>query len=282
MPHSQTLQERTYLTLRTSILSGQFKLGDRLTEGKLAKLLQVSRTPIREAIRRLQQEQLLTSDSPDGVTIVEISLDSAIHLYDCRIALEQLAVAGACRHATPDQIKALEQNLLNSEAALKPPVKSRQWSVLDEAQHELKQLALNYEFHRLIAESSQNPWLISLLDQLSSQIKLLRLQILQVPLDSEAIQLEHETLFQAIQNREIETARQSIKAHLELSQKRVIQVFQSPSRVKASKIHDIACPDCYSHNVKKNGRRQDKQNYLCKDCGRQFIETMSYSPDTDG
>lgn len=281
MSSPQKLHERIYLTLRTSILSGQFKLGDRLTESKLAKQLQVSRTPVREAIRRLQQEQLLTLDSPDGVTIVEISLDSAIHLYDCRIALEQLAVTGACCHITSTQLQALEQNLLASEAALKEQINSHQWSVSEEASYDLKQLALNYEFHRLIAESSQNPWLISLLDQLSNQVKLLRLQILQVPIDVESIQMEHWQLFQAIKNHDIETATQSIKEHLELSKKRVVQVFQNPTRLATKESSNIACPSCYSLSIKKNGRRQDRQNYLCKDCGRQFIETMAYRSGAD-
>lgn len=274
MSSPQTLHERIYLTLRTSILSGEFKIGDRLTESKLAKQLQVSRTPIREAIRRLQQEQLLTSDSPDGVTIVEISLDSAIHLYDCRIALEQLAVTGACLHATAAQLQALEQNLLDSETALQAQI-SHQRSAVN---YDLKQLALNYEFHRLIAESSQNPWLVSLLDQLSNQVKLLRLQILQIPIDVKAIQAEHQQLFQAIKNHDIETATQSIKDHLEFSKKRVVQIFQNSERLIVKESSEIACPSCYSHNIKKNGRRQDRQNYLCKDCGRQFIETMAYRP----
>lgn len=224
---------------------------------------------------------MLTSDSPDGVTIVEISLDSAIHLYDCRIALEQLAVTGACLHATPDQIQALEQNLLESEAALKEQVNAYRRSVSEEVKYDLKQLALNYEFHRLIAESSQNSWLISLLDQLSNQVKLLRLQILQIPIDVEAIQTEHWQLFQAIKKHDIETATQSIKDHLEFSKKRVVQVFQNPERLVAKERSGLACPSCYSHNLKKNGRRQNRQNYLCKDCGRQFIETMAYRPATN-
>lgn len=274
MSAAQPLHERIYLALRTSILSGEFGLGDRLTENKLARQLQVSRTPVREAIRRLQQEQLLTTDSPDGVTIVEISLDSAIHLYDCRIALEQLAVKGACIHATAAQLKALEKNILSSEAVLKQQIDSPTLSVAEKTEYDLKQLALNYEFHHLITESSQNPWLVSLLDQLSNQIKLLRLQILQAPLDVESIQTEHRQLFQAICDRDIETAVGAIKEHLELSQKRVIQVFEHSQQ--GNKREKPVCPSCHSQHVKKNGRRQDKQNYYCKDCGRQFIETMGH------
>ena len=273
-PFSQPLHERIYLALRTSILSGEIGLGERLNESQLAKQLDVSRTPIREAIRRLQQEQLLTIDSPDGVTIVEISLDSAIHLYDCRIALEQLAVEGACRYATSAQIQALEQTLVQSEAIFNEQLKADNRSAPEHDHQSLQQLKLNYDFHRLIAESSQNPWLLSLLEQLSNQVKLLRLQILQVPIDVEAIHTEHWQLFHAIANRDTEAATQSIRQHLELSKMRVVQVFaQSKNVVKTSDVLQISCPSCHSQNIKKNGRRQSKQNYLCKECGRQFIET---------
>lgn len=256
-------------------MSGEIGLGERLNESQLAKQLDVSRTPIREAIRRLQQEQLLTIDSPDGVTIAEISLDSAIHLYDCRIALEQLAVEGACRYATSAQIQTLEHNLARSEAIFKKQASGDKLAPYYDNQS-LQQLELNYDFHRLIAESSQNPWLLSLLEQLSNQVKLLRLQILQVPIDVEAIHTEHWQLFHAIASRDTEAATQSIKQHLELSKMRVMQVFaHSQNVVKTSGDLQISCPSCSSHNIKKNGRRQGKQNYLCKECGRQFIETVA-------
>lgn len=252
-------------------------LSDRLNESHLAKSLKVSRTPIREAIRRLQQEQLLTPDSPDGIRIVEISLASAIHLYDCRIALERLAVEGACRHASKAQIKALEQNLVNAEPVFKHQLSDLSLQPANPTEQSLRQLALNYEFHRLIAESSQNLWLVSLLEQLSNQVKLLRLQILQVPVDVQAIQAEHEALLQAIIARDVEAATHLTQQHLELSQQRIISIFEHPQRAfpKAVVQSNLLCPDCSSPDVRKNGRRQGKQKYLCKQCGRQFMETTA-------
>ncbi|MEO0350457.1 MAG: FCD domain-containing protein [Cyanobacteria bacterium P01_A01_bin.15] len=259
---SPPLYERVYLTLRASILTGEIRLGERLVESQLAQQLDVSRTPVREAIRRLQQEQLITADSPDGLTIVEISLDSAIQLYDCRIALEQLAVESACHRATPAQIQALKQNLVASGTLTEQP---------DDSQT-LKRLELNYDFHHLVAQSSQNPWLISLLDQLSNQVKLLRLQILQAPMDVDAIQQEHWQIVDAIALGDAETAKQHIRQHLELSQTRIVNVFKRHSyRPQTSQ---LACPRCGSHRLRKNGRRQHRQNYRCKDCGRQFLTNL--------
>lgn len=268
---TSSLNEHIYLTLRTSILAGEISAGDRLVESQLAQQLDVSRTPIREAIRRLQQEQLLTIDSPDGVTIVEISLSSAIYLYDCRISLEQLAVEGACRHATSEQVEALRQNLMTAESILQSVSGDALRPVLQESQS-LKLLDLNYEFHRLIAESAQNPWLVFLLDQLENQVKLLRLQTLQAPVDVKKIQAEHWQIVDAIARQDTVAASEHIQQHLRISQSRIVQIFESqPQLVQPPQPQ--SCPRCKSNQLKKNGRRQDRQNYLCKQCGRQFLET---------
>ena len=279
MPQSalqSSLNERIYLTLRASILAGKIGLGDRLVESQLAQQLAVSRTPIREAIRRLQQEQLLTTDSPDGVTIVEISLPSAISLYDCRISLEQLAVSDACQQATPKQVRALRQNLAEAEAVIKAGTGSGGLSKELQAQRSLKLLDLNYEFHRLIAESSQNPWLIFLLDQLANQVKLLRLQTLQASVNVREIQSEHRQVVEAIACRDAAAAAGHIKQHLEISQTRIIQIFESQRQAAQAPVPkpQPRCPRCGSDQLKKNGHRYSRQNYLCKQCGRQFLETV--------
>ncbi len=274
------LHEQIYLTLRTSILTGGIGLGDRLVESRLAEELRVSRTPIREAIRRLQYEGLLTTDPLNGITPVELSLENAVHLYDCRIALEQLAVEGACRSAAPAQVESLRRILQDAdELLLKTSGISDRHTLEDHAQqledHALRQRDLNYAFHRLIAESSQNPWLVSMLDQLANQVKLLRLQILQVPVDVGAIQSEHWEIVEAIAQRDTQAAVDHIRAHLEISKQRVIKTLngqaQSQTLRQKGAQPESACPRCGAQDLRKNGRRKNKQNYLCKACGRQFV-----------
>ena len=271
-----SLHERIYLTLRASILAGKIGVGDRLVESQLAQQLAVSRTPIREAIRRLQQEQLLTTDSPDGVTIVEVSLSSAIALYDCRISLEQLAVKGACQQATAEQIQALRQNLLTAESIVQAASSEDSFQGKLQQHQSLKLLDLNYEFHRLIAEGSQNSWLIFLLDQLANQVKLLRLQTLQAPVNVQEIQTEHQQTVEAIARRDAEAAAEHMREHIEISQARIVEIFENqPQTVQVPSTQpQTLCPRCGSDQIKKNGRRQSRQNYLCKQCGRQFLETF--------
>jgi DNA-binding GntR family transcriptional regulator len=278
-PSGSSLNERTYLSLRASILSGEVGLGDRLVEDQLAQQLQVSRTPIREAIRRLQQEQLLTTDSPDGITIVKISLPSAIHLYDCRISLEQQAVQAACRHATAVQVQALKRNLAASKKIAQASLNNTSPSSSLQVNQSRKLLNLNYEFHRLIAESAQNPWLVFLLDQLANQVKLLRLQTLKAPINAREIQTEHEAVVDAIIRRDAEAATQCIEQHLEISQARIKQIFERQPKVNKERVTEleITCPRCGSDKLKKNGRRHGRQSHLCKQCGRQFLSTVPAS-----
>ena len=105
----------------------------------------------------------------------------------------------------------------------------------------------------------------------------MRLQILQVALDVEAIQTEHWQLYDAIAQRDVAAATQSVKQHLELSKARVVQVFTHAKKMATDDSLRIVCPSCDSSNIKKNGRRQNKQNYLCKACGRQFVEKTAVS-----
>ena len=98
IPRVQSLHEQTYVALRTAILSGELASGERLVESQLAVTLKVSRTPIREAIRQLQRDNLVIADDNGGLCVTQLSATDAGHLYDCRMGLEELAVAQACIH----------------------------------------------------------------------------------------------------------------------------------------------------------------------------------------
>jgi DNA-binding GntR family transcriptional regulator len=113
---SKSLHEQVYEAVRTRILSGQVRPGERLVETQLAQELQVSRTPLREALRKLQQEGLLAAEVGGGLRVATLSIQDAIELYDCRLALEGFAIAAACQQATPDQLEAMETWVLAAEA----------------------------------------------------------------------------------------------------------------------------------------------------------------------
>ncbi|MFH7242046.1 MAG: GntR family transcriptional regulator [Spirulina sp.] len=240
----KSLYEQVYQALRSAILTGQLAPGDRLVETQLAEWLQVSRTPLREALRQLQQEGLATADVSGGLRVTTITAADAAELYDCRLALECLAVAGACHSATADQIRRIEacvlqadsleaqvnQTLENPTSGAQPRKKAplSQATKAKEGQPSPQQLLdVDYQFHHLIAESSGNRRLISLLDGLFDAMALLRIQTLKQNPDVLDIRLEHRQIYQAIAARDTEVAVAAIRSHLSASKARVIQEIEA-------------------------------------------------------
>ena len=215
---NQSLQEQTYQALRAAILSGELTPGKRLVETHLAKNLQVSRTPIREALRQLQNEDLVTIDPNNALRVATFSLTDAVQFYDCRIALEQLSVAGACKNATTSQLQDLNLMVLQAEKLV-----SGKRSQLTNFQL----LDLDYRFHRLLAESSKNLWLRSLLDQVFDKMTLLRIQTIQNNRDVLEIRTEHRRIYEAVVTRDSEAAVQVIKDHLVAAKERVVREMQN-------------------------------------------------------
>ncbi|MBD2186788.1 GntR family transcriptional regulator [Pseudanabaena mucicola] len=209
----QSLREQTYQVLRSAILSGEFASDSRLVETQIAKKLQVSRTPIREALQQLQKEQLIVADGNGNLRVISFSIEDAQNLYRCRLVLEQESVSDACKHATPEQLEKIELLVQEAEKA--------------SAQHpnpltSYQLLHLDYQFHRALVECSGNPWLSLLLDQLFDKMALLRIQTVQRNLQVLEIRSEHRQIYEAIAQRNVKKALASIRTHLTSSQNRVI------------------------------------------------------------
>ena len=217
LKRSQSLHEQTYQVLRNAILSGELAAGMRLVETQLAEMLKVSRTPIRESIRQLQRENLITTDEHGALRVAILSVMDAIQLYDCRISLEQLSVSEACRNATDQQLLQLDAVVQRSEKSLELPA------------HQLTNyqlLLMDYEFHRLLAESSANYWLVQILEQVFDKMALLRLRTMEHNPGVLEIRSEHRRIYQAVADRDPVAATQAIQYHLISSKERVIQAIK--------------------------------------------------------
>lgn len=214
LSRSRSLHEQTYQALRAAILSGELGAGDRLVETRIAKALQVSRTPIREALRQLQRENLVVTDANGGSRVVRLTVEDAIHLYDCRLALERLSVVEACRSIDRSDLERLESIVVQAESsAEKPP-------------HQLTNGQLprvDRQFHRILAECSRNPWLVSLLDRVFDQMSLLRIRAMQQNPRVLEIREEHRRVYDAVARGEEEEAIGAIVEHLSASKERVIR-----------------------------------------------------------
>ena len=208
------------MALRKAILSGELPPGQRLVEAQLAKKLQVSRTPIREAMQRLQQEALIISDSANVLRIATFSAEDASQLYECRIALEQVSVTAACHNAKPAQIQKLHRIVQQAEKLM--DVESKSLPLLN-----FQLLDLDYRFHQLLVEMSGNLWLRSMLEQLFDKMMLLRIQTIQHNQAVLEIRVEHRSIYEAVAQRNSEAAAAALVAHLIAARIRVVQELQT-------------------------------------------------------
>lgn len=224
------LFSKTYLALRQEILSGKLVAGESLIEQTLANRFEVSRTPIREAIRQLQQEGLVESDRGGGLRVTVITIADAIHLYDCRLGLEQIAAMGACENATAAQIEDLQDCLAQANLAEPIVIKNTLGASADVSVNDAEELEnrlhIDQSFHRLLADSSGNPQLADLLEQIFSKMALLRLTTTYQNPDVLEIWAEHEKIVSAIVQRDAQAAAIAVRNHLVASKSRVVQSLQ--------------------------------------------------------
>ncbi|MCC0179000.1 GntR family transcriptional regulator [Waterburya agarophytonicola K14] len=221
---SQSLRQQVYEALKQIILKGDLASGERVVETKLAQQLQVSRTPIREAIGQLKREQLIVSKPNGGFKVATLSVQDAAQLYDCRIALEQLSVRNACEYITSKQLKQLEKCVLLAEKLAK-----------SSKPDPLKLLEIDYQFHYLIAESSGNQWLLALLEQVFDKMALLRVQTTKHNLQVLEIRLEHREVYEAIAKKDVDLAQSMVEEHLVASKVRVVNEMEI---INNNKLHN--------------------------------------------
>lgn len=198
---SPPLYQKARDVLRLAILRGQLRPGERLAETQLAEQLGISRTPLREALRQLQAEGLLRQDE-GGLVVPALDLAEVEQMYECRIALERLAVRRAAERADEASLARMRAALENARAAMR--------------RGDLPELLnVNVDFHREIALAGGNPWTLRLLEQLWSQMLLFRANALSAPEDEEQVLREHEAVLERIAARDPGGAVARIEAHLQ-------------------------------------------------------------------
>jgi len=217
LQRNQPLKEQAYQALRKMILAGELTPGQRLVEAQLARDLEVSRTPIREALGQLQREALVMADANNGLQVATFTAEDAAQLYECRTALEKISVTEACHHATATQLRKLQRLVQKAEKLVDTnPSRLLNFQLLD----------LDYQFHRSIAEMSGNLWLQEILDQIFDKMMLLRIQTIQQNQGVLDIGVEHLDIYEAIAQRDANVAANAIVKHLKAAKARVIQELE--------------------------------------------------------
>jgi DNA-binding GntR family transcriptional regulator len=199
---SETLQAQVYEYLREKILYGGIAPGQRLIEERIAEETGVSRSPIREAIRRLEKDGLVEVHAQGGVTVYKPTIEDFTSLYECRLSLEPAAAQYAAERRTEEQVATLERML-------------EEMKQLDYESETRRTHELNFAFHELIAEASKNPYLAKVMRELKVLISFYRNAILQVdPKRPETGIAEHTAIYEAILRKDGEAARRQMEEHI--------------------------------------------------------------------
>ena len=190
-----------YAMILEAIDLGTYKPGDRLVESELAERFGVSRTPIREALQRLETQSLLARD---GRSLIVASLDhnQMAELYVVRGALEGLAARLAARHATAEEVRVLRE-MVEQDNALrdKPAALAR----------------ANRRFHKQIHLASHNRYLVQQLDLVHRSMALMATSSLAVEGRGAIAQQEHDLIVRMIEQRDEDGADDALREHISVA-----------------------------------------------------------------
>ena len=179
------LRDAVFMSLRKAILTGKIKPGERLTEVKLGKILGTSRTPIREAIRLLEQENLVTIIPGSGARVSRMTVSDLQDVMEVRSALEQLSAGLACERITEEE----KAELYEAYNAFVRSTQSEDSIMIADA---------DVRFHNLILKAAKNQKLGKILDGLADNIYRYRYEFIREDGHYEDLIREHKELYEAV------------------------------------------------------------------------------------
>ena len=181
---------------------GDFPPGARLIETELADRFNVSRTPIREVLNRLESIGVATRDGRRGMTVAVLDHDQLGELYDLREVLEGFAARLAARRASPAEIAVLREMVVSDVAKAER----------DAPAHELA--IANKRFHRQLHHASHNRYLLDMLDRMRRSLALVAGTTLSVSGRGQESISEHDEIVTAIEGRDEEQAELAARRHI--------------------------------------------------------------------
>lgn len=209
------LREIVFESIRGAIISGTLKPGERLMEVQLAEKLGVSRTPIREAIRKLELEGLVIMMPRKGAYVADLSIKDITDVLEIRAVLEGLASGLAALRITDEEIEELEMTAVKFNQAI------------DEGDFDAI-VQRDIEFHDLIFKATRNEKLIQITNNLREQVQRFRLMYINKSNKSKELAREHYEIAEAISNRNIDLAEKLAKTHIENAENYIMKMAEIP------------------------------------------------------
>ncbi|MBQ8822471.1 MAG: GntR family transcriptional regulator [Lachnospiraceae bacterium] len=204
------LRDVVFNTLRQAILTGELKPGERLMEIHLANKLGVSRTPIREAIRKLELEGLVTMIPRRGAEVAQITEKSMSDVLEVRRAVDALCVELACERISEEELEALKAACDNFEEAVKSG--------------DVKKIAqADVALHDIIVRATGNKRLVQLVKTLSEQMYRYRFEYIKDVSQHDSLVEEHRIIYESILKKDKQTASEAAKLHIDNQEKTIIK-----------------------------------------------------------
>lgn len=195
------LRDVVFNTLREAILKGELKPGERLMELQLASKLGVSRTPIREAIRMLEQEGLAVTVPRKGAEVAKMTEKDMKDVLQVREALDELAAGIACEQITEEELVKLRETMVEFEDSTKTG--------------NIKKIAeADVKFHDIIYEATRNPKLVNMVNNLREQMYRYRVEYLKDEKNYPVLLEEHKQIVDSITARKKEKVTELMHRHV--------------------------------------------------------------------
>ena len=200
---NKSMREKVYDTLKQMIIDGVIKPGERIIETEYSNKFQISRTPIREAIRMLELEGLVESQTT-GVIVKTLTREEISEIYKIRIALESLIIEEIIKKINNQDIKKLEKVLKNTKKAF-------------EVKDIEKVFSLFTEFNQILYDIASLPKVTGMINNINLYLKRFRKLSIDNPSRKEEAFEDHVQILEAIKNKELSTAISINRMHLEKS-----------------------------------------------------------------
>lgn len=199
----ETFADQAFNLLKKEIISGELAPNEELPEEKLAKQLGISRTPIREAMKRLASEGLVVLHDARPATVATFTKDDVLHLMEIRRLLEVYNIESISRTITPDVLHELNQN-----------VKEQLKAITENDFHEF--IDLDREFHLLLAKGNPNPKLKEMIHSVNTGVNRAFLVLSNtLSVSAKEAYIEHKGIVEALGNQNTEIAKREMISHME-------------------------------------------------------------------
>lgn len=196
------LRDIVFQTLRNAIITGELQPGERLMETQLGEKLGVSRTPIREAIRKLELEGLVIMVPRKGAQVAQFTEKDIQDVLEVRAALEALAARLACRR-------------MDDRSFLKLQLAIAEYSYAAKNKDLETMIEKDVEFHEIIFNATQNDKLVQLFNNLREQVNRYRITYLKNTEDAEEVQAQHLEILEAFKSKNEDVASSLASKHIQ-------------------------------------------------------------------